>query len=117
TKAWSGLPLDPDVATAVASTAALLEQLGHAVVEDTPRFDYDAFLAAQIDLWAGHTAAFIDAIGQAVGRVPSEQNLQTTSWATYVARPCQRRTSSRPKSTTTWSPARSLSSSAPMTSC
>src|SRR4030095_16714556 len=85
TKAWSGLPLDPDVATAVASTAALLEQMGTAVGEDTPRFDYDAFLAAQIDLWAGHTAAFIDAIGQAVGRVPSEQNLQTTSWATYVA--------------------------------
>jgi amidase len=84
-KAWSGLPLDPDVATAVASTAALLEQMGHTVAEDTPRFDYDAFLAAQIDLWVGHTAAFIDAIGQAVGRAPSEQNLQTTSWATYVA--------------------------------
>src|SRR5262249_17022767 len=32
-----------------------------------------------------HTAAFIDAIAQVVGRVPSEQNLQTTSWATYVA--------------------------------
>src|SRR6185295_14702308 len=55
------------------------------VIEDTPRFDYGAFLAAQIDLWVGHTAAFIDAIAEAVGRVPSEQNLQTTSWATYVA--------------------------------
>jgi amidase len=84
-KPWSGLPLDPEVAAAVAATARLLEQMGHTVVEDTPRFDYAAFLAAQIDLWCGHTAAFIDAIAQAVGRVPSERNLQTTSWATYVA--------------------------------
>lgn len=85
TKPWSGLPLDPEVAAAVAATAGLLEQMGHTVIEDTPRFDYGAFLAAQIDLWCGHTAAFIDAIAQAVGRVPAEQNLQTTSWATYVA--------------------------------
>jgi amidase len=85
TAAWSGLPIDPEVAPAVAATAGLLEQMGHVVIEDTPRFDYGVFLAAQIDLWCGHTAAFIDAIAQAVGRVPSEQNLQTTSWATYVA--------------------------------
>jgi len=85
TRAWSGLPLDPEVAAGLAATARLLEQMGHAIVEDTPQFDYGAFLAAQIDLWVGHTAAFIDAIGEAVGRVPSEQNLQSTSWATYVA--------------------------------
>jgi amidase len=85
TKAWSGLPIDPEVSAAVAATAMLLEQMGHTVVEDTPQFDYRAFLAAQINLWVGHAAAFIDAIAQAVGRVPSEQNLQTTSWATYAA--------------------------------
>jgi amidase len=85
TKPWSGLPLDPEIDTAVAATVRLLERMGHTVIEDTPRLDYDAFLAAQIDLWCGHTAAFIDAIAQAVGRTPSEENLQTTSWATYVA--------------------------------
>ena len=85
TKAWSGLAVDPEVAAAVSATARLLEQMGHTVIEDTPAFAYGAFLAAQIDLWVGHTAAFIDAIAQAVGRTPSEQNLQTTSWATYVA--------------------------------
>jgi amidase len=85
TKAWSGLPVDPEVDAAVAATAKLLEQMGHTVIEDMPQFDYGAFLAAQVDLWCGHTAAFIDTIAQAVGRVPSEQNLQTTSWATYVA--------------------------------
>lgn len=85
TKAWSGLPIDSEVAAAVAATARLLEEMGHTVVEDTPRFDYGAFLAAQIDLWCGHTAAFMDAIAQAVGRTPAEDNLQTTSWAVYVA--------------------------------
>jgi len=85
TKAWSGLRVDPAVAAAVAAIANLLEQMGHTVIEDTPAFDYGAFLSAQIDLWVGHTAAFIDAIAQAVGRVPSEHNLQSTSWATYVA--------------------------------
>jgi amidase len=85
TKAWSGLAMDPEVSAAVTATAKLLEQMGHTVVEDTPTFDYDAFLDAQIDLWCGHGAASLDAVGQALGRTPSEQNLQTTSWATYVA--------------------------------
>lgn len=82
-KVWSGLPLDPEVATAVAETASLLESLGHDVTEDSPRFDYDAFLDAQIDLWLGHTAASIEATGAALGRVPSEKNLQATTWAIY----------------------------------
>jgi amidase len=85
TRSWSGVALDPEVAAAVAATATLLQQLGHTVIEDAPDFDYDTFLAAQIDLWLGHTAAFIDAVAQAVGRVPSEQNLQSTTFATYVA--------------------------------
>ena len=85
TKVWSGLPLDAEVDNAITSVTKLLEQMGHTVVEHSPQFDYSAFLAAQIDLWCGHTAAFIDAIARAVGRVPSEQNLQTTSWAIYEA--------------------------------
>ena len=83
--AWSDLPVDVEVSDAVSTTARLLEQMGHTVIADAPAFDYGAFLAAQIDLWCGHTAAFIDAIAQAVGRVPTEQNLQATTWATYVA--------------------------------
>jgi amidase len=84
-QAWSGLPLDPEVAEAVAATVQLLEDMGHVVVEGTPQFDYDAFLTAQIDLWLGHTAAFIDSIGLATRRVPSLKNLQTTTWAVYEA--------------------------------
>jgi amidase len=85
TNVWSGLPLDPEISAAVSATARLLEGMGHVVVQAEPDFDYEAFLAAQIDLWCGHTAAFIDAIGDAVGRVPSLENLQTTTWAVYEA--------------------------------
>jgi amidase len=84
-QAWSGLPLDPEIAAAIAATVQLLEDMGHVVVEGTPQFDYDAFLAAQIDLWLGHTAAFIDSIGLVTRRVPSLKNLQATTWAVYEA--------------------------------
>ncbi|MGE0121092.1 MAG: amidase [Dongiaceae bacterium] len=84
-RAWSGLPVDPEVARATAATAAACERLGLAVTEAAPAFDYDAFLAAQIDLWCAHTAASIDAVARALGRAPSEANLETTTWAVYRA--------------------------------
>lgn len=74
TNAWSGLPLDPEVAAAVDRTAKLLETLGHDVALDTPRFDYSLFLAAQIELWLGHTASGIDALGKELGRIPSPKS-------------------------------------------
>jgi amidase len=84
-RTWSGLPVDPEIVAGVQSTARMLEQLGHVVVEDTPQFDYDMFLNAQIDLWVAHTATAIDAVAQAVGRQPSTRNLQATTWAVYEA--------------------------------
>jgi amidase len=84
-KAWSGLPLDPELAAGVRSIARLLESMGHGVSERAPAFDYEQFLAAQIDLWCGHTAYGIDSLAEALGRKPGPDNLQTTSWATYEA--------------------------------
>ncbi|CAN5297201.1 amidase family protein [soil metagenome] len=85
TDVWSGLPLDPEVSAAVRATAKTLEAMGHSVVEASPEFDYAKFLSAQIDLWCGHTAAGIEAVGQALGRTPSARNLQSTTWAVYMA--------------------------------
>ena len=84
-KAWSGLPLDPELAAGVRSVARLLESMGHEVSEQAPAFDYEQFLAAQIDLWCGHTAYGIDSLAEALGRKPGPDNLQTTTWATYEA--------------------------------
>ncbi|MFO1057606.1 MAG: amidase [Dongiaceae bacterium] len=85
TTAWSGLPVDPAVVAATHATARLLESMGHEVVEASPRFDYESFLAAQIDLWCGHTAHGIAAGAAALGRTPAPGLLQTTTWAVYQA--------------------------------
>jgi amidase len=85
TRAWSGLTLDPELAAGVRSVARVLEDMGHVVSEKTPAFDYEPFLAAQIDLWCAHTAYAIDALAAALGRKPAPTNLQTTTWATYEA--------------------------------
>ena len=82
-KAWSGLPLDPELAQGVRAVARILEGMGHAVIEKAPAFDYEQFLAAQIDLWCGHTAFGIDALADHLGRKPSLQLLQSTTWAAY----------------------------------
>ncbi|MFL5258439.1 MAG: amidase [Hyphomicrobiales bacterium] len=83
--AWSGLAVDPEVANAVRATGKLLEDMDHAVEEATPELDYEPFLAAQIDLWSGHTAAAIASVGRAMERKPSPDNLQSTTWAVYEA--------------------------------
>jgi amidase len=85
TDAWSGLPVDPELVEGVRAVAHLLEKMGHSVEEAAPAFDYERFLAAQIDLWCGHTAYGIDALAAALGRRPAESNLQSTTWAAYQA--------------------------------
>jgi amidase len=83
--AWSGLPVDPELAAGVASIAKLLESMGHEVSEQAPEFDYQEFLAAQIELWCGHTAYGVSALADALARKPGPENLQSTSWAVYEA--------------------------------
>jgi amidase len=83
--AWSGLPVDPALRQAVQATARTLEAMGHVVIEASPDFDYERFLAAQIDLWCGHTAHSIEAGAAALGRIPAPGLLQTTTWAVYQA--------------------------------
>jgi amidase len=43
-RSWSGGEVDPEVAEAVARTGRLLEEMGHAVAEASPRVDWDAVL-------------------------------------------------------------------------
>jgi amidase len=84
-QAWSGLPVDPELAAGVASVAHALEGMGHHLREESPLFDYEHFLAAQIDLWCGHVAYEVDLVSRALGRRPGPDNLQTTTLATYEA--------------------------------
>ncbi len=47
----NGFPVDPEVAGAVMSTVALLEQMGHAVDEVAPDFDGLAAMQSMMDVW------------------------------------------------------------------
>ncbi|MBT5435499.1 MAG: amidase, partial [Rhodospirillaceae bacterium] len=85
TTAWSGLPVDSDVADAVRSAAGMCAQLGHTVEESAPEIDYEPYLAAQKIIWCAYTAYGVNQIARATERTPSEHNLQATTWATYVA--------------------------------
>jgi amidase len=80
---WSGVPVDADVVEAVERTAAIAEQMGHAVTEASPELDWPFFMDATFDLWCAYVTHAVDAIAGALDRVPSEANLQHTIWACH----------------------------------
>ena len=48
TEAWSGAPVDPEVAAAAMLTARMLEDRGHVVVEASPAVDWEAVSLLQV---------------------------------------------------------------------
>jgi amidase len=82
-KPASGVPVDREVVDALHGTVKLCEELGHELVEAAPTYDVEGFMAATVCIWSANVAHIIEAGAAAVGRTPSEQNLEATSWATY----------------------------------
>ena len=82
-KPVSGVPVDQEVVDAVHSTVKLCEELGHEMVEALPSYDVQAFNAATVCAWSANVAHGIAAGAKEMGRTPSEENLEATSWATY----------------------------------
>lgn len=78
---WSGDDPDPVVTDATASTAALLEGLGHHVEVDTPRFAWESYLQAMTDVWASTNAHTIDGLAGALGREVNEDTVEGTTLA------------------------------------
>lgn len=66
----SGVPVHPDCVAAVERTAALLEEMGHEVVEAAPDHDAEAMIAGVRDLLAIHVAHGVDALARMHGRSP-----------------------------------------------
>jgi amidase len=83
TTGWNGAKSDPVCVQAVEDTARLLESLGHTVVEAAPQVDFDALLAACVPAWTGWVASAVEGARQLLGRNPSADNLEATSWACY----------------------------------
>jgi amidase len=78
----SGGDSDPQVVAATESTARLLEGLGHDVEQARPPVEWAPFLQAMTDVWAADNAHTIDGMARVLGRTPSLDNLEGSTFAT-----------------------------------
>lgn len=70
----------PDCVRAVEDAAALLEDLGHVVEEARPTLDRRRLARAYLTLVACHVAAEIDEAAPRVGRAPTPDDFEPTTW-------------------------------------
>ena len=61
TEAWSGAPVDPEVAAAAVRAARMLEDLGHVVADASPAVDWEAVMCSSLGALAGIAAPFLSA--------------------------------------------------------
>ena len=79
----SGAKVDPECEKAVHETVRLLEGLGHTLIEDRPRHDWDAFLENVNVIWGAFGVASIDFAAAMTGRKPGPDNLEAVTLASY----------------------------------
>jgi len=79
----SGEGIDPECAEAVHQTVRLLEELGHTLVEDRPRYEWEAFLQNIHIIWTSFTTSSVNAVAAALGRTPGPDNLEAVTLACY----------------------------------
>jgi amidase len=79
----SGAKIDPECEKAVHETVRLLESLGHTLIEDRPRYDWDAFLENVNVIWGAFGVASIDFASAMTGRTPGPDNLEAVTLASY----------------------------------
>jgi len=84
--AWTTKPtvptaVDPDCVAAVHDAVALLEELGHEVVEACPTIDGNAFARSFLTIVAGELGSDLTDAGRALGRRPRRNELEPGTWA------------------------------------
>ncbi|MDX1492942.1 MAG: amidase [Longimicrobiales bacterium] len=84
--AWSTIPYVPtevheDCEAAVHDAVALLEELGHEVVEDHVAIDGPTFARKFLTLVSGELGADLEEAAAAVGRKPRRSELEPSTWA------------------------------------
>lgn len=75
-----GSRLHPDCVSAVDDTASLLETLGHHVEPACPPFNKSVMVEAYLRIVAAGLASDIDAAGRLVGKKPSAEYFEPTTW-------------------------------------
>jgi amidase len=79
----SGDKVDPECEKAVHETVRLLESLGHTLIEDRPRYDWEAFLENAHVIWSVFTVTSIDFASAVSNRKPGPDNLEAVTLACY----------------------------------
>jgi amidase len=79
----SGEKIDPACEKAVHDTVRLLQDLGHTVQEDRPRYDWETFLQQVHVLWTAFTTYSVDGLAKALGRKPGLDTLEAVTLACY----------------------------------
>ncbi len=84
--AWSVEPVvatavHPHCVAAVQDAVALLEELGHELVEDRPSIDGAAFARSFLTIVAGEIGADLDEVERDTGRSAGPSNLEPATWA------------------------------------
>jgi amidase len=77
----SGRPIDPEIQAALERTAALLQGLGHQVVEQGMGIDYRALYAARGPVSGANFAAMMGRLIDEIGREPEPHELEPLTWA------------------------------------
>ena len=89
TVAWTdrspyGGPVHPDCVAAVRDSVALLEQLGHVVVETRPPVDGPTFAKAFLTMVCSECAADVQDAGRAIGKKPTRPVFEPATWALHL---------------------------------
>ena len=80
TAADYGTPIDAVCADAARSAAHLCSDLGHAVEEAAPEYDWHALLKATRVIWSASVSAAIATRCRALGRAPSPDDVEPFTW-------------------------------------
>lgn len=80
---WSGVPVDPEIQSAVAAVARTCESMGYAVEEARPSVDAEAFAQANTDLWSAAIAHWVVDICAATGRSADQSTLEQATLAIH----------------------------------
>ena len=80
TKAWSGLPVDPECVAAVMQAAKLCERLGHAVEEASPVIDEERVNQARRVIIGANTRMTLEARAKTLGREATPEDVEPFTW-------------------------------------
>jgi amidase len=82
-KPVSGVPVDPESIVALDRVARTLEAMGHRVSMGEPPVPADAYDQAVVTFFITFAAHGVATLAKMLGRAPSPENLEATTWACY----------------------------------